>query len=739
MTDKIPIEGAFSNEEIARGLRPENNARVGLSLTPKFMIPDHPGFELVVTPEGHELGGGRVAKLAYRKLWDQYEDDLSIELAKIKEYERWIKDANRRKMGKKHLKFHYKRAISLIDPRTAKGWNRWSEYILELFISSEKLHRVVWGSGNCGKSRVMAALLYTHWRVNPNERMTLIATKVVKDASARVFGYIKDIHLGAPPSPYHRLHLDDSKQNKGLYAMLYDESKGRYVRNDRGCILNVPIKVDSKNDTLGDNLIGAHPGDQLTIAFDEGQELPAKMLESRIFLNWYTNEGVNILAWGNPQVVEYNEPETHDLLFAMGSRNMSSIKVLKEKQKEAHKCGVWSWPDTMVLHLAMTDSPKDDPDECNYYIKQPDGTKSLRLHFLAGSQEVNKIAENVSEHSPEWFSQVLGFPYVNVSSTKNLGVVTPGMVREASKYPLLWSAPRLEYYMGVDPAASGHRDHASICVGRMGRMQDGRMGVDLMHGEGCRQIELLDKDADSAVDSEMYTDKIIAMMWELKDLYRIPLKNIAIETHGVGETLRYALQRYIEDAIKGHQEGGESLPSWAAEYQEGQRYYVVNPTSEATDRPLFKILGSMKPANEIVTNIATEYWVAVRCLVLTRQAFNIPERILQQFYNRHLEMSGTKAKYKLESKDSMRSRGVASPNDADALCNMVDLMRNRELTYKFYNSAKYQHKYGIEFTLQQRRDKTESAFGVLENMLGIEMGVQGGRKKKKRISGMDAV
>jgi hypothetical protein len=298
------------------------------------------------------------------------------------------------------------------------------------------------------------------------------------------------------------------------------------------------------------------------------------------------------------------------------------------------------------------------------------------------------------------------------------------MSKEAARYPLIWRTPekQLQYFMGVDPSISGKNDAASICVGRIGLMQDGRMGIDLMHGEGCRQVRL--------IEGQDFTDTIIDTMYSLSGHYGIPLKNIAIETHGAGEVIRYAIQRHLE---------GNSKQRWKNEAAMGQGYYIVNPTIPVTDRMLFKLLGHLKPAKEICANIVTEYWVAVRCAFLSRQIFNTPEFILSQLYNRQLTQTGQVGKFKIEDKDSMKKRGVDSPNDADALCHLVDLIRMRGFNYRFYNKGGFVDHFGAEYKAREEAIAAKKALGTVSRMLQVHTNfasmIEGEEKRRKAARG----
>lgn len=690
MSSNLQLKGLFSKEEIAEAL---DNVKKPEILRPKHAIPPHPGFEVV------ELPNGKLGKLAYKQLYSHDMEDLEIELEFIANYEPLLRNPYKKQEAKQYLKFHYKKCVSIISPRIAAGWNRWSDNILELFIH-EKTHKIVWGSGNCGKSIIFAMLLYIKWRVRPNKRMVVVASKVVKDAGARVFGYIKEIHASAPKSNTHKFAIVDSAITKAIYTKIYDTDSKKWINNDLACIVNLPIKVSAVKEEIGANLMGKHPEDRLILAFDEGQDLWGKLLEERIFANWYTNPRLDVYAWGNPTPVNYNSPEEWDLLFKLGARGLA-LSTIRSQEKNAHKTSVWGWPDTIVLHLTMLDSPKDDPDEKNCWITRADGTKELRLSFLGGRDTAENILRSTTKESPAYYSQVLGRPFVSSDGGKHPGVISPNMLKPVRDYPLRWRTPpdKLRWFMGVDPSLTGYLDKAAIACGKMGLMVDGRMGIDLMHGEHCLQVQ--------PVEGEEFTDTIIEVMYRKSLELGIPLNHIALETHGCGEVIRYAMSKHIQAG------------KWAMDVDEGKNYVVVSPMISPTDRMLFKQLGHMLPAKEMVNDAPTEYWVAVRCGILSRQIFNAPEYILKQFYNRHLHLIANGKKFKIETKDQMKDRGVKSPSDGDALANLIEIMRQHGFGYKFLDSARYTEVYGEEYDRAKARHTIARKLGAASRLLDL--------------------
>jgi hypothetical protein len=704
---------------------------MGVGVPPEVMLGKHQGFEVVSLPNG------ALAKFAYERLFGSDLPDEEIELSMIALYEdelQKIKDLGGYRTEKKikeydackeKIKFHYRQAISILCVEEAAGWNRWSEDVLSLFVD-ENLHKIIWGSGNCGKSVIMAVLLYVKWRVRPGKRMVVIATKVLTDATARVFGYIKKIHVQAPEIRGHKIELIDNAKERGIFCLMWDKKKDGWVRDARAAIISLPVKVNASQGEIGSNLLGKHPQDRLIIAFDEAQELPASMSGDKIFLNWYTNKKLDIYAWGNPQPIDYYSPDSYDMLYKLGSDKLR-LPEIKELEKGAEKTGWWQMgTDTRVLHLTMMDSPKDDANESGYKVRNDTGILEHRLHFLAGSDAIKRISEHTEKNTAAWYSQVLGFPFINMTNSNYETVWDSAMVKVAAAYPLDFRTPedKLIWFMGVDPSITGRGDSASIVCGRMGMMKDGRIGVDLVGGKACVDVEVK--------EGENFTDSIVETMWVLSQRYGIRLDRIGVETHAAGEVLRYAMLKHYESG------------KWAKDRALGRSYITMSPMIAATERDLFKNNMKLQPAHEICADITTERWVACKCAMSTRQLFNVPETICRDFYNRYLFKAGSNktfgAKYKIENKRELIKRGVKSPNKGDAFSFMFDAIRLHGFNYKFSKTASYNPIYGAKYDLEMAHKKAAERVGRVSAMLGLGDALgKTGNKRMRTLGDIDSV
>jgi hypothetical protein len=437
------------------------------------------------------------------------------------------------------------------------------------------------------------------------------------------------------------------------------------------------------------------------------------------------------------------------MLNTLGLDKLSLLDVRKLEKEGATKTSWWkNGNDTTVLHLSMMESPKDKVWEEGKEGREEDGEGSglpsspsstplqserERLHFLGGLDIVEKLRDrNINESSPAWYSQILGFPYIDEQGASGrLAVVTPNIVEEARRYPLVWKSTDFQgkdgeskciWFMGVDPSGTGYGDDCAIAVGRVGVMVDGRRGIDLMNGRYNESIKLGSswtskeerQDAFERGGSEEFTDLIIGKMWEISKKLGITLGRIAIETHGCGEVFRYALQKKLK----------ENVGMWQESRRRGESYYVINPMQAVSDRYIFQSLGKMEKANALVSDFGSELWMAIKCAFLSKQLFNVPDKILKQLYNRGLDKGGVGGsgigKWRLESKKDMKKRGVKSPNDADALSNMIELMRIRgTFNFQFALSGGYVEKYGIVYNEEIERKKNVEMLGKVGRMLQL--------------------
>lgn len=668
----------------------------------KYYIDDHTDFEIFETPNKTEV------KVVEGNFYSADLSDLDIVLLTLKKLESTVRvlktkkpDLIKMRAIRVKIKQYYKMAIRLLTPKYSNGWNRWSDNMLDLYLGDHTT-KILWGSGNCGKSAVMAAILYTAWRINPSGRTIVLASRIAKEASHRVFSYITEIHKASPPSLGLSFKLRQSEGNRAIYCQVADKHNNNKLVDDvRACIVSLPVKARSNDDDLGSNLMGKHPEDKLIICFDEGQEIEARLMHSKIYLNWKTNNNLQIVAWGNPSKVSFTNIEEQNLLYRLATLGLSKPEI-KSWETQRNYTFFKERGDNLLLHLSMLDSPKDDAEEKESLILDSSGVPVQRVHFLAGKDVAAGIAEEGnSETSEAWYAQVLGFPVIDYTIGVFDSILSSIMIEESEKYPLQWDNPdSCVYYMGFDPSYTGATDYASVSVLKVGIMLDGRVGVDCMGGKLNFIIEKED-------ENESFIDKCWEKIYAVSLRLKIPLNRIAVEIHSNGHLPKYSLDRHIEAG------------KWANDVQAGRNIYIFNPSRAITDVSLFQEYGRLTEAKDICYNTVTEINMAIRCAILSKQMFNVPELIKHQLYNRKLLTVGTKLK--VEAKKDMRARGVKSPNDLDSLAIGFDLLRMKGIfNYNFVSGGEYVEVLGETFKNKIHEQVYQKRMGFIAQTFGVK-------------------
>lgn len=665
----------------------------------KYYIDDHTDFEIFETPNGKEV------KVVEGAFYSAELSDLDIILLTLKKLESKIRilktqkaDAGVFKSVRIKIKQYYKMAIRLLAPTYANGWNRWSDNILDLYLN-DHTNKILWGSGNCGKSAVMACILYTAWRINPTGRTVILASRVEKESTQRVFGYITGIHKASPLSA--GLSFKHRKGDNAIYCQLPDKHNNNKLTDDvRACIISLPVKARANDDDLGSNLMGKHPSDKLIVCFDEGQEIEARLMHSKIYLNWKTNNNLQIVAWGNPSKVSFTDISKQNLIYRLATLGLSKSE-LKSWETQRNYTFFKERGDNLLLHLSMLDSPKDDPEEKEAIIEDENGVPMQRLWFLAGKDVAESIAkEGNSENSEAWYAQVLGFPVIDYSMGVIDSIVSSVMIEESERYPLQWEDPdRCVYYMGFDPSYTGASDYAAVSIIKVGLMLDGRVGVDCMGGKLNFKVE-------QENENESFIDKCWDKIYQASVRLKIPLDKIAVEIHSNGHLPKYSLDRHFEAG------------KWANDLQAGKKIYVLNPSRAVTELPLFREYGQLEPARDICYNTVSEINMAIRCAILSKQLFNIPEIVKQQLYNRKLNTTATKIK--IESKKELRARHIQSPNDLDALAIAFDSLRKRGIfQYSFVSGGSYVEVLGDTYRNTKKEMAYKKRMGFVAQAFGV--------------------
>lgn len=291
-----------------------------------------------------------------------------------------------------------------------------------------------------------------------------------------------------------------------------------------------------------------------------------------------------------------------------------------------------------------------------WHVLRLDGLQSPNIKagedkypFLLNNQAVIETMDNKGTNSRSWWTYIRAW-YPPDSLVSN--IFSSGIIGKCNK-PITWYADKVPV-AALDPAFEGG-DNCSLLLGFMGRQGDNPSRTVLEVNEYIR-IKRKDMTKTLAFD---YADQIVAI---LKDRGVQP-KNFAIDTTGT--------QGPFADIIQ------EKL---------GSGILRVIFGSGATDRKVTN--EDSGPARERYKNFVTELWYVARewCRLGLVYLKNPPRDLRIQLEARRYELKGKDAKsgrevIMAEPKTEMKSRGLTSPDEADAFCLLVHLVRTHSLGF----------------------------------------------------------
>ncbi|MBM2845747.1 MAG: hypothetical protein HW407_1059 [Bacteroidetes bacterium] len=191
----------------------------------------------------------------------------------------------------------------------------------------------------------------------------------------------------------------------------------------------------------------------------------------------------------------------------------------------------------------------------------------------------------------------------------------------------------------LDPGFGG--DSCVQKIGMLGDLDDGRMGINL---SASYELQL---DQESGED---YEHQIARQTVENCKKHGVEPENFGLDSTAIGRGVASLLYTNWSSRILKLEFGGR--PSEKA--------------ASADDR---------RPADEVYDRKVTELWMSAREFALGKQLGNLDDKVIIQMCGREYDMVGKK--YRLETKEDCRARIRRSPDDADALCGLVELARQR--------------------------------------------------------------
>lgn len=269
--------------------------------------------------------------------------------------------------------------------------------------------------------------------------------------------------------------------------------------------------------------------------------------------------------------------------------------------------------------------------------------------FLLSNASVIETRDNKGTNSRSWWTYIRAwYPPDNLVSN----IFSSGIVSGCNK-PIIWYTNKTPV-AALDPAFEGG-DNCSLLLGSMGRMGHNPERTALEVNEYIR-IKRKDTTKTLAFD---YADQIVAI---LKDRGVQP-KNFALDTTGN--------QSSFADII------AQSF---------GHEIMRVNFAGAASERKV--TAEDTGGAKERYRNFVTELWYVARewCRLGLVFLKDPPRDLRIQLEARRYELKGKDAKsgrevIQAEPKTDMKSRGLTSPDEGDAFCLLVHLVRSHSLGF----------------------------------------------------------
>lgn len=285
-----------------------------------------------------------------------------------------------------------------------------------------------------------------------------------------------------------------------------------------------------------------------------------------------------------------------------------------------------------------------------WHVLRLDGLQSPNLlagedkyPYLLTNNSVNETRHNKSENSPEWWTMIRAYyPPEGLSSN----IFPSGLIAKCNK-PILWYTTT-EAIAACDPALEGG-DNCVLTIGKMGRFAENpqRFGIEVENFITIKRKNV------SIPISHDYGEQIVKLLVE----HKVAPDHFAIDCTGNGIG--------ISDYIKS---------------QHGMNIHATIFGGGPTEMKM--TAEDSSPPGQRFKNFVTELWYAARewCRLGLVYVPTVSRDLRIQLEARKYELKGKDPKsgrevIQAEAKKDMKDRGLHSPDEGDAFCLLVYLVR----------------------------------------------------------------
>lgn len=388
-------------------------------------------------------------------------------------------------------------------------------------------------------------------------------------------------------------------------------------KNPRAGIFGVPVLRGTIKEALG-NIYGQHNRRVLLIV-DEAQATRIAAIEAADNLSAGCEEFLMIIM-GNPESMFdplgiYSEPvDGYD-------------KISPDTHSE--------WETKMGGYCYFYDGLKSPG------IAHPD-----RYPFLLSREQIEQVRKKRGENSPQFWSQRRGFlPMVAGTETAfSEAFLLHNRMLETGD-DVLWNDYQI--FAGCDPTGSVMGDPAMAVCAKVGTTLRGER---LIVFQEPQQIVL-----DARDDKTPVSYQISREYTKFRKHNAVPRRHAAIECSANQGAIADVCD--MERAFEGE--------------DPAERHLRIQFGGAPSDRPVS--VDDFTEAKDLYEDRLTELWYALMAFGRYKQIRGLTKEVARQLCMRMALIRGGRTK--IESKRDMRRRGVASPNDADAVITCLEAIR----------------------------------------------------------------
>ena len=509
---------------------------------------------------------------------------------------------------------HMYNAAMLLWPTQKDTWHYWSQKRFEAHVAGYNTITLA-GGASCAKSYDAARIAILFWLANPTERTVLVASTSLGDLESRIWGYVKRFYL-----------MENSIK---LPGRLYSAQQPKILLKKEDSVhgmFALPLQKGTSQRTAS-TLIGRHPKEGFLAIIDEGTDVTPGFIDA--IPNW--QQGVQtfqLIVIGNSA----SKFDPHGLL----SKPLKGWHTIDPDYDTE-----WETKNGVCLYFDCYQSPA---------ILETDPIKKEKLgKFLFTEKSIEESKIKYGENTPSFWRFVRGFwPQDDLAKT----ILTPIMcdkfcVTESAEWEGIKPLIRLA---GLDPAFHSDGDDCVFRWATLGLTTSNKMVLDFGGKQNVHYIRI----DDSSKEPAEY--QILKETKALCSKYNISPFNLAVDVWGSGSGLGAILNK-----------------EWSKEI------YQVCSSGHASN--LLVSTQSDEKAFNVYDRRVTELWFSLRQLVQTNQIKGLDPISIEQFCTRTYEFKS--GKYKIEPKNEYKVRlgkvdsHYKSPDEADAVCFIVDIARER--------------------------------------------------------------